>query len=316
MGTTAQDVATVTTAAGQAISQLIQAGRGGQTGVDPSTGLPFGTPATTQPINPATGMPYGAINPMTGRSYEADLAAQQSGSIIPYVVVGGVALLAIGYFVMRRPVSANRRRMRRNTSERPPKKPEIKSAATGYWLDEQGVWHKVSARRPTGEAYKAYLRASRAKGPSKRSKSYFESNRRSSRVRRNAKPKMSELGVYAAVGAVREARPKEHSALLPPGVAAKFKKLPPGLYKYGYGPKKGESIVRFKTASLLGAMTSTRIGASKVGEYHWVVDNWDPSFPVVIRGIDNKGKSYFRVEEYAKAFTKVPVYATKKKTAK
>jgi hypothetical protein len=123
---------------------------------------------------------------------------------------------------------------------------------------------------------------------------------------------MSELGVWAAIGAVREAHPREHLDVLPPGVAAKFKRLPPGLYKYGYGPKKGEVITQFKKATLKGAMTSTRIGAKAVGEYHWVVDNFDPSFPVVVRGIDDHGRSYFRIEEYAKKFEKVPVMAHRK----
>lgn len=136
------------------------------------------------------------------------------------------------------------------------------------------------------------------------------------RTTRNAgpkSPKFSELGAWEAIGIVRDAHPSEHLNVLPPGVAAKFRKLPPGLYKYGYGPKKGEVITQFKKATLKGALTSTRIGSSKVGEYHWVVDNFDPKFPVVVRGIDDHGRSYFRIEEYAKKFAKVPVYATKKK---
>jgi hypothetical protein len=136
--------------------------------------------------------------------------------------------------------------------------------------------------------------------------------RRSSGTRPKS-PKFSELGVWEAVARVRETgQPSEMAGVLPPGIAAKFRKLAPGLYKYGFGPKKGEVIVQFKKASLKGALTSTRIGASKAGEYHWVVDNFDPKFPVVIRGIDNHGHSYFRVEEYAKKFAKVPVYAIKK----
>lgn len=159
--------------------------------------------------------------------------------------------------------------------------------------------------------------------------SHVRANRRRKRKRRmtrNAgrrstgtrpkRAKMSELGVWEAIGTVREAHPHEHLNVLPPGVAAKFKKLPPGLYKYGYGPKKGEVITQFKKATLKGAMTSTRIGASKVGEYHWVVDNFDPKFPVVVRGIDDHGKTYFRIEEYAKNFERVPVYAQRKSSAR
>lgn len=150
------------------------------------------------------------------------------------------------------------------------------------------------------------------------------SRRRTSRgprppwLRRNPSkgPKFSEMSVWSSVGAVRSAgHPNIMAGMLPPGVAKKFRHLPPGLYKYGYGPKKGESIVQFKNASLKGALTSTRIGASKVGEYHWVVDNFDPKFPVIIRGIDDHGRSYFRVEEYAKSLIKKPVAVTVKRTS-
>lgn len=143
---------------------------------------------------------------------------------------------------------------------------------------------------------------------------HSNTGRRSTGTRPNP-PKFSELGAWEAIGIVREAHPSEHLNILPPGVAAKFRKLPPGLYKYGYGPKKGEVITQFKKATLKGALTSTRIGASKAGEYHWVVDNFDPKFPVVVRGVDDHGRSYFRIEEYAKKFERVPVYATRKKAA-
>lgn len=157
------------------------------------------------------------------------------------------------------------------------------------------------------------LKANRRRS-SHRRRSTRNAGRRSSGAR--PKPaKMSELGVWEAIGAVRAAHPREHLDVLPPGVAAKFKKLPPGLYKYGFG-NKGEAIVRFKNATLKGAMTSTRIGASKVGQYHWLIDNFDPHFPVVVRGIDDHGRSYFRIEEYAKRFERVPVYAQRKTSAR
>jgi len=140
--------------------------------------------------------------------------------------------------------------------------------------------------------------------------------RRSSPARPKS-PKFSEMTVWSSVGAVRTAgHPSVMAGMLPPGVAAKFKKLPPGLYKYGWGPKKGEAIVQFKNASLLGAMTSTRIGASKVAETHYVVDNFDPRSPVIIRGIDDRGRTYFRVEEYAKTLVGTPehVVVSRKRT--
>jgi len=149
------------------------------------------------------------------------------------------------------------------------------------------------------------------------------SGRRSSLLGRNASrrssharpkpPKFSEMAVWQAVAAVRETgKSSEIASVLPPGVAAKFRHLAPGLYKYGRGPKKGEVIVQFKNAGLKGAMTSTRIGASKVGEYHYVVDNFDPKFPVVIRGIDDHGRTFFRIEEHAKIRAMVPVRAARK----
>ena len=136
--------------------------------------------------------------------------------------------------------------------------------------------------------------------------------RRSSHARPKS-PKFSEMAIWESVARVRESgRPSEVAGVLPPGVATKFKHLAPGLYKYGYGPKKGEVIVQFKNASLKGALTSTRIGAKAVGEFHWVVDNFDPKFPVVIRGIDDHGATYWRVEEYAKQHARVPVLVKRK----
>ena len=170
-----------------------------------------------------------------------------------------------------------------------------------YFLGNATGWRGPTAKRIKAEL-NAMLKSPRRNAAKKSSKP--------------KPPKFSDLGVYDSVARVRQSgSPTEMAGLLPPGVAAKFKKLPPGLYKYGWGPKKGEAIVQFKNASLRGALTSTRIGASKVGEYHWVVDNYDPKFPVIIRGIDDKGRSYFRVEEYAQKYAKVPVYAVKKKAA-
>ena len=140
--------------------------------------------------------------------------------------------------------------------------------------------------------------------------------RRSSHARPKP-PKFNELAVWQAVAAVRETgKSSEVASILPPGVAARFRHLAPGLYKYGRGPKKGEVFVQFKNAGLKGAMTSTRIGAKAVGEYHWVVDNFDPKFPVVIRGIDDRGGTYWRVEEFAKQHARVPVVARRKSVSR
>lgn len=136
-------------------------------------------------------------------------------------------------------------------------------------------------------------------------------------LRRNAPkgPKFSELKVWESVGTVRESHPKAMVDMFPPGLRAKLKRLPPGIYKWGIGPKRGETIVQFKNASLKGAILSTRIGAGKSESFHLVIDNYDPNFPVIVRGVDDRGRTTFRVEEFAKAKVKVPV-AIKKSSKK
>jgi len=113
MGTTATDVAAVTTAVGTAAAQLIAAARGTpattpystEGAINPATGQPYGTA-----INPATGMPYGAIDPATGRPY-----GEPAMSYTPFIV-GGLALFGVGafFFMRKRGVARNRRRMRKN----------------------------------------------------------------------------------------------------------------------------------------------------------------------------------------------------------
>lgn len=131
----------------------------------------------------------------------------------------------------------------------------------------------------------------------------------------NAKrPRMSELGVFQAVGVVRAAHPREQLGLLPPGLAAQLKRVSPGLYRYGYG-RKGAALTKFTKAGLRGAMTSTRIAASKSVEPHWLIDTSDPAYPVVIRAVTAQGKTVWRVEEYAKQFELVPVLAQRSRAA-
>lgn len=90
MGTTAEDVAAITTAVGTAAAQLIAAGR-----TPPATD-PYAT-AGQVPVNPATGMPYGAINPSTGLPY----GQTPEVSYVPYVI-GGAMLLGVGAFLVFR----------------------------------------------------------------------------------------------------------------------------------------------------------------------------------------------------------------------
>lgn len=136
-------------------------------------------------------------------------------------------------------------------------------------------------------------------------------SRNATRRKSGSKPKappFSDLGVLAAVGVVRAEASREAKGMLPPGVASRLSKMPPGIYKLGYGPKKGEVLQRFTSAkNLRNMLTSTRIGAKASGEFHWVIDAFDPSRPVVIRGIDGSGKTVFRVEEYARQLVREPV---------
>jgi hypothetical protein len=232
-------------------------------------------------------------------------------------------------------VRANRRTSRRRSSRRNTGRRSSRSATLG-WTDPlgfPGYAHQADNARSLGvrpltkAEYKAEVIRLRGRRHwdtgvvdqlARRHREHTgkklgeNAGRRSSHARPKS-PKFSEMAIWESVARVRESgRPSEVAGVLPPGVATKFKHLAPGLYKYGYGPKKGEVIVQFKNASLKGALTSTRIGAKAVGEFHWVVDNFDPKFPVVIRGIDDHGATYWRVEEYAKQHARVPVLVKRK----
>lgn len=141
--------------------------------------------------------------------------------------------------------------------------------------------------------------------------------RTSRRVRRNTKKSgFSELGTFDAVGIVRRAAPREQLGFMAPGLVKMLRDMPPGIYKYGHGPKRGQVITKFTKASLRGALTSTRIGARSAGEHHWVIDNYDPSYPVVIRIIDGDGKSVFRVEQYAQTLAGEKVAVARRSKAR
>lgn len=141
--------------------------------------------------------------------------------------------------------------------------------------------------------------------------------RTSRRVRRNTKKSgFSELGTFDAVGIVRRAAPREQLGFMAPGLVKMLRDMPPGIYKYGHGPKRGQVITKFTKASLRGALTSTRIGARSTGEHHWVIDNYDPSYPVVIRIIDSDGRSVFRVERYAQTLAGEKVAVARRSKAR
>jgi hypothetical protein len=68
-----------------------------------------------------------------------------------------------------------------------------------------------------------------------------------------------------------------------------------GLYRYG-GPG---TLTRFdRDIQLQGAMTSTRIAASKAKDTHWLVDA-SGGYPVVVRIVGPDGKTIYRVEDFA-----------------
>jgi hypothetical protein len=134
MGTTATDIAALTTAASTAAAQLIAAGRGGTTpyvtpgSIDPATGMPY---ATAPMINPATGLPYPAIDPATGLPY----GTPASDYTIP-LVIGGLLLVGVGgYFFMRKSKSTpnRRRRSRRNSRRRSSRMVRRNAAALSTW---------------------------------------------------------------------------------------------------------------------------------------------------------------------------------------
>jgi len=108
-----------------------------------------------------------------------------------------------------------------------------------------------------------------------------------------------ELAIEAAIALVRDVRPPDAKSFIPLSAYNRIKLMGPGLYKYGSGTKREHVITKFK-ADLAGALISTRIGASKSNETHWLVDNHS-GYPVVVRIIDDHGRSVFRVEEYAKS---------------
>jgi len=225
---------------------------------------------------------------------------------------------------------ANKRTSRRRSTRKPAKRKRtsLRAARISFRASQKKARKAVALYgrgryAEPGQIYRRSMKGARSKlmrarmsAGRRRSSLRFNATRRSSAARPKA-PKFSEMAVWQAVAAVRESgRSSEIASVLPPGVAAKFKHLSPGLYKYGRGPKKGEVIVKFKNASLKGAMTSTRIGASKVGEYHWVVDNFDPKFPVVIRGMDDHGRTFFRIEEHVKPRVRETVSVRRRATAK
>jgi len=122
----------------------------------------------------------------------------------------------------------------------------------------------------------------------------------------------TEFKVWEAVGLVRDVHPK--ATHVPPGVMQGIRVRGPGLYVYGFG-KKGASLRKYKAATdLTGALAAARIAARVSDEPHWVID-FHGDYPVVVRQLDPGGKTAYRVEEYAKALVKEPVYvyAVKKK---
>lgn len=137
---------------------------------------------------------------------------------------------------------------------------------------------------------------------------------RSSAVQRNARLKAgTDLDIRKSIAIVRSKRPREQDGFLPPHAFRAIANDGPGWYSYGSGRKTSNVIRKFKTEDLGGAMTSTRIAATKSGEYHWLVDNHS-HYPVVIRIFDEHGKSVFRVEEYAQKLTGVEVPVEVKRT--
>jgi hypothetical protein len=213
--------------------------------------------------------------------------------ILGWTAVIGMAAWIFYGTVSGKAIKANsqrrrkRRRSKRNSGYR-------RNINRGY---RRNISKRVSWRRPGRHSGYRKNRRSRVAG--------IHSRLRAWGIKRNRLGAATELKIWDAVGLVREAKTREQLSFLPPGVAAKVKAKGPGIYRYGYG-RKGEALIKYKTDDLNGVLTSARIASSKSGETHYVIDNRG-GYPVVIRIMDTKGRTQYRVEEYAKKLSKVLV---------
>jgi hypothetical protein len=116
--------------------------------------------------------------------------------------------------------------------------------------------------------------------------------RRTSKRRSSAK---SRVGY--ALATLRREGVSPQRAGLNARIAASLARRGQGLYRVGKG-----KVTKYKSSTTLqGAMTSTRIAASRSGETHWLVKVYKSGRPktVVVRKINPQGKTVYRVEEVA-----------------
>jgi len=175
-----------------------------------------------------------------------------------------------------------------------------------------GYRHRLE-RLPTRRLKRPFYQGAASEQPTRRLKRPFRNARRTSR--RNPKI-VGPVRGYAAANTRRTSKRRStaksrvgyalsslrHSGLSPKRaglssrIAASLARRP-GLYRVGKG-----KVTKYKgSTSLQGAMTSTRLAASGSGETHWLVKVYKSGRPkvVVVRKIDAKGKTVYRVEEAA-----------------
>lgn len=117
--------------------------------------------------------------------------------------------------------------------------------------------------------------------------------RRGTRRRSSAK---SRVGY--ALATLRHAHASPKKAGLSARIARSLARSTAGLYRVG-----GGKVVKYRpSTSLQGAMTSTRIAASASRETHWLVKVYQSGTPkvVVVRKVDSKGRTTYRVEDSAR----------------
>lgn len=168
----------------------------------------------------------------------------------------------------------------------------------------QLTWERVKAAK--SKRWRTGRRRSRTH---RRARSHrMAANRRRGRsYRRNPLKAKTELAINEAIGIVRSEAPREQLTFLSGTAKKALRNASSGLYRWAEG-----KLTRFKeTTSLAGALTNMRIAASKSGEPHFLIDNG--RYPVVVRISDGRGRTVYRVEEYARQFARVPAYAVLRK---
>lgn len=200
--------------------------------------------------------------------------------------------------------SSTRRRMTSNTRGKQVDR-EIKALAGLKMSGRSSEYNELVGllRKKYGAAYATGLETHALQEVARLKKRRLSSNPRGTGASAQSKAK-------SALNEVRRTSARAGGGLNK-SVRARLARMAAGLYRIG-GGGQNPTVVKFKTASLQGAMTNTRIAASKSGETHWLVRVYPSGSPrvVVVRKVDPKGKSTYRVEEFVEKARR----SSKKKT--